>query len=99
MFEHLGELSSGGIFAVLLVWMVLNFLGRKKDKVCVDPEKLAKQVQDLWVWHNKEDDEGVKIWYVRKSLEDAINKLAENIEQQTNIFRELINEIHKRKNL
>ena len=37
--------------------------------------RLCRQVNDLWVWHNKEDDDGVKVWYVRRSLENAIEKL------------------------
>lgn len=51
--------------------------------------RLCRQVQDLWTWHNKEDDEGVKIWYVRKSLEEAITKLAENTAKQTEILQEI----------
>lgn len=38
-------------------------------------------VKDLHVWHAKEDDEGVKVWYVRKSLEDAVVRLAELLDR------------------
>ncbi|PCJ26706.1 MAG: hypothetical protein COA94_04735 [Rickettsiales bacterium] len=37
---------------------------------------LANRVKDLWDWHNINDEEGVKIWYVRKSLEDAVKDMA-----------------------
>ena len=47
------------------------------------------QIQDLHEWHNKDDGEGVKIWYVRRSLEDAITKLSINIGLQTDILREM----------
>ena len=33
-------------------------------------------IKELWIWHGKEDDEGIKVWYVRKSLGDAIDKIA-----------------------
>ena len=53
--------------------------------------RLCRQVQDLWNWHNKEDAEGVKVWYVRRSLERAIEKLAEVIDKQS----EVLGEIHR----
>jgi hypothetical protein len=33
-------------------------------------------LKDLWDWHALADEEGVKVWYVRKSLGDAIDKIA-----------------------
>lgn len=51
--------------------------------------RLCRQVNDLWVWHNKEDDDGVKVWYVRRSLENAIEKLAEAIDTQSNVLVEI----------
>lgn len=38
-------------------------------------------LKDLHVWHAKEDEEGVKVWYVRKSLEDAVQRLADAIDR------------------
>ena len=51
--------------------------------------KLSKQVDELHAWHNREDEDGVKVWYVRKSLEDAISKLADNLEQQTAVLSDM----------
>ena len=45
--------------------------------------KSGKQVEDLHDWHNVRDNEGKPIWYARKSLEVAIEKLSENVNQQT----------------
>lgn len=56
-------------------------------------KKVSRQIDDLWKWHAKEDDEGVKIWYVRRSLEDAIEKLAQNIGQQTQILQQMHQEL------
>ena len=42
-----------------------------------------KKVDDLYKWHDQRDSDGAFAWYVRKSLETAINKLADNIEKQT----------------
>ena len=33
-------------------------------------------IKELHEWHAREDDEGIKVWYVRKSLGDAIDKIA-----------------------
>ena len=41
------------------------------------------------------ENNGVKIWYVRKSLEDAIVKLADNIAVQTEIMREMVASIKR----
>jgi len=48
--------------------------------------EIARQIDDLHKWHDVQDNEGVKIWYVRRSLEDAIVKLADNIDAQTKVF-------------
>jgi hypothetical protein len=44
---------------------------------------------DLHEWHNVNDQDGVKIWYVRPSLAEAVKELSKNIAQQTQILREL----------
>ena len=49
----------------------------------------AKQIADLWEWHNRSDEEGVKVWYVRKSLERSINRLADNVQEQTQVLRDI----------
>ena len=45
-----------------------------------------KQIDQLWNWHNKTDQDGVPVWYVRKSLEDVIFKLSENLENQNRLI-------------
>jgi len=53
-------------------------------------EELHDAVKDLYQWHNKEDDEGVKIWYVRKSLEDNIKRLPTTLEKQKEVLESLV---------
>jgi prefoldin subunit 5 len=60
----------------------------KKIEVAMD------QINDLWRWHNVSDAEGVKIWYVRRSLEDAIGKLAVSIDKMTDLMGRLWTEVH-----
>lgn len=63
------------------------------EKTQILAEKAYPLQVDLHRWHDKEDGEGVKVWYVRKSLEDAINKLAECIAQQTQLFKMMHEEL------
>ena len=81
----LTQVGIGGVLAVLILREVFGFLS-KRSKREVDLAALDQRVSDLWDWHNKEDPAtGVKVWYVRASLENAIEKLAENIEKMTEV--------------
>lgn len=42
---------------------------------------------ELHKWHDKEDADGVKVWYVRQSLETAILKLTDTIASQTDLIK------------
>lgn len=50
---------------------------------------MCEKVNDLHEWHSKEDSEGVKVWYNRKSLETSINHLSRSIERQNKILTDL----------
>jgi hypothetical protein len=65
-----GGLLGGGAAALV----VERFL-RKGDTLTGDVAELKSQIRDLHDWHSKEDEDGVKVWYVRKSLVDAIENL------------------------
>ena len=40
------------------------------------------KIKDLWEWHNKEDDEGVKIWYTRNAkMEETLDKMTDILER------------------
>lgn len=119
----LGQVGVGGIFLILVLRMVLDFvskyeqrkaaaksgggdiaaqrsattgehsiLERKLIVLLKKVEIIEKQTDDLHQWHAKEDDDGVKIWYVRRSLEDAMMKLAESMDRQTQVLAEVARE-------
>lgn len=88
------ELGVGLTAALLIIREVLNFLKwknggpvdyHKKEKM----DKMQKQIEDLYEWHNVTDDDGVKIWYVRRSLEGAVEKLVEAVNSQNKALTEL----------
>jgi len=82
------EISLGGAVALLILREVFGFLlKRKSDASSIAQETgnavIIQKVTDLWNWHNVRDASGVPVWYFRSSLEDATDKLAESIDNQT----------------
>lgn len=55
--------------------------------------RLNDRLDDLWQWHSKEDDDGVKIWYVRKSLGEAIKKLSEVIAEESRLLGKVLEKL------
>jgi len=101
------ELSAGGILAILIIREVLAFLkARQEDppdheRILVMLKSVMDQTQQLYDWHDRRDEEGVPVWYVRKSLETALReqshamrKLAENIGEQTRVLERLVEKIN-----
>lgn len=106
--QLLMQLGAGGLIVLLVLREVFGFLKTRKLGVSSDhllkdileelkeqriqmSEVLAK-TKTLYHWHDKEDNDGIKIWYVRSSLENAIEKLAENISKQTDILQQMFAE-------
>ncbi len=88
-----GQIGQMGTF--LLVFMAIFWYFKSKRKspnTSVELIELinvmVKQIDDLHRWHNKDDDEGVKIWYVRGSLEKAIVDMTVAIQLMTSTGRE-----------
>lgn len=54
-----------------------------KEHLGADWERVVKKTDEMHAWHDVEDEEGVKLWYVRKGLWKSLDKLSENIEKQS----------------
>ena len=82
---------------VFAIWIVRELTAiRKRDKIekmCEMLNLMKHQTADLHEWHAVKDAEGVPVWYVRRSLEEAIKELSDNIGRQTTIFSGLVTEI------
>jgi len=96
MVDSILQLGTGGILALLLVREVLTFLAKKKgDSGTTNyysdarTEIMARQIAELHDWHDHEDNDGVKVWYVRRSLEESVAKLTDAIQTQNIILREM----------
>lgn len=63
----------------------------------LDLSSIKRYTGELHRWHDKEDEDGVKIWYIRSSLERAIHKLAEAADAQTRLMEKVINDLDEMK--
>jgi len=86
-----------GVVCILLYQEVMRRRGSGGGETKEDLSKLKtvaynneRMIKDLHEWHSKEDEDGVKIWYVRPSLAKSIDQLAEAIQSQNRIFERLI---------
>lgn len=82
------EISLGGAVALLILREVFGFLlKRKNDAASIAKESdnnvVIQKVTDLWNWHNVRGTDNVPVWYFRSSLDDAMDKLSESIDNQT----------------
>jgi SH3-like domain-containing protein len=50
---------------------------------------MARHCLDLHDWHNVTDVDGVKVWYMRSSLEKAIENLSVNVKEQTGVLHKM----------
>jgi len=82
------------IFALFVIKelfaIIKGFIQRKNGNNGEEFKQMITEIHELWSWHNVTDDDGVKLWYVRRSLEDAIKLLADNVAAQTKVFEQLI---------
>lgn len=67
------------------------------EKTEIKIDNILQMNRTMFDWHDKNDEDGVKIWYVRRSLEEAlqenvraINILAKNSETQTRLLEEML---------
>ena len=67
----------------------------KCDNCRFNVDDIRDKVEDLHKWHDREDDEGVKIWYVRKSLEASIKKLPITLAEQRELMSSLVSLFEK----
>lgn len=98
MFEGLGEGALVAALVVVVLREVLGYFKSRADATQFDNMKTAvyktlEKTRELHTWHDKEDGEGRKIWYGKRSLEEAVENLAENLSDQTKVFSRFIDKL------
>lgn len=73
--------------AVVIFLVIDRYAGQQSMK------RLFDQVDNIHLWLSKEDDDGVKLYYQRRSLEEVISKLAEAVTRQTEVLAEMKNQM------
>jgi Ni,Fe-hydrogenase I large subunit len=75
----------------------LEAVGDRLEKTELKVDSILQMNKTMYDWHDKSDEDGVKIWYVRRSLEEAlqenvkaINILAKNSEVQTKLLEDMV---------
>ena len=79
--------------AVGLVELVKLIAKKFGDNKSVLLEEERTWLRELHEWHNKEDADGVKIWYIRQSLADVITTFAASVEAQTKALEAITNKL------
>jgi len=97
--DPLSQLGVGGVFAVFIIREVFNLLDKRKTaNGSIEPDdsikktiyQISKQIDDLHDWHKVTDEDGVKVWYVRRSLETSLKDLSDNIRIQTEVLQKIL---------
>lgn len=57
----------------------------------IDLKELKERIDTLYVWHNEEDADGVKVWYNRKSVEDKLGHVHDLMLQQQKLLEYCVN--------
>jgi archaellum component FlaC len=53
-------------------------------------DPMLRQTTELHEWHKVADEDGVKVWYVRRSLEKAVDRLADAVETANTLGQEQV---------
>ena len=56
---------------------------------------IKDKVDDLHDWHSKTDQDGIPLWYVKRSLEEAIKTLGERIGDQIQMQTKIIQHMQR----
>jgi len=59
----------------------LSIYTKCKEFLDKDVPTLVMQINKLYDWHNKMDEDNVPVWYVRRSFEDSILALNSTLEK------------------
>jgi len=77
-----------------LVLSTLNRMEENQEKmltsICDKCVVNSKQISDMHKWHDARDEDGVFLWYIRKSLSNAFDKIGNSIYSQNDILRQLL---------
>ena len=98
----LTQLGGAGLLVLILLREIFGFLKNKgvrngyeehQDKI----SQIYEWQKDLYRMHNVYDDDGVPKWYVKKSVESALESIAECLSMQTELLKKIEGRINGNK--
>lgn len=92
------QLGVGGIFAVLTLKLVFDFLNARNkpslESIQREVMETRKKTQDLWEWHNVSDPHtGLKSWYTPRESQAIMTGVRREVGKQTDAIHELCHKI------
>jgi hypothetical protein len=57
------------------------------DRIDKQINRISMKTDEMYNWHNLNDESGAKVWYIRKSLYDSLEKLVDVQRSQNEILR------------
>lgn len=86
------DADSVAVLVVVIVIAIDRVLGMLRARG-IDLQKMSRQIDRLAEQHNTFDEDGVPVWYVRRSLEKTLDNLQDAIRAQTDLLKELAAEM------
>ena len=72
--------------------MLITGLQSELEDISESSKNTNNIVKELYQWHSVVNEDGVRLWYIRPSLERTLEKLRDSIDNQTSLSKELVNE-------
>lgn len=64
-------------------------LEKKIDELATYIDVVVDKTNSMYEWHNKDDQDGTKIWYFKRSFKDSLDTLIETIRKQNEVINHL----------
>jgi len=93
--KFIEQLGAPAVFVIILLKMILDFYGsfqRKKEQQNTEKSncklneelintfwEIKKTTDKLYEMHNKYDEDGLPIWYVKRSSSEEMNKILKEL--------------------
>ena len=65
-------------------------IGRLSEKFDIEISLMKDKLNEMHRWHDAKDEDGVFLWYVRKSLSRSMDELTKAILAQNDVLRQLL---------
>lgn len=98
---NIEQIGIGGILALMILKETFSFLKFRgseqpheiRQKIYDTLNTMKFQISELHQWHNIEDADGIKLWYVSSGFRKVITSIDENIVKNTIVLEKVAREL------